>query len=813
MTSFRQDSPSQSAVNGLQAGGDIRIGDVTQNINLSRDQYDHIALIIAKYDKKIADLEKEHESNRQFNHIRFYQEIKEYWKKLNQDAEDYEKRASETAVTSESYSIYIRKSGELREDADELKHLIDPLEQLSKQILLSALGLSDQAKTLWESSTRKLSIETRQNIRDLKARYEAEQRKLEENLNQQVKNCDKERNSEIYTHLFLQKLEQGGYPLSFKSREELNFLLQRFNNLTQTDVEHLEKGIAKPFYQKNLQNYKQEYTRQIEKKGYPLESDSIVKLKGLKKSLGIEDLAFTDLDVQSVEEEIIKPYYQENLHQYKQLYSQKLEHEGYPLSSNGLNQLQLSKTHLGLDFLFFENLGLQDRFSVEFDVRNLEKLATKPFYQKNLQKYRQELLQKIAQEGDLVSYSTCTKLKELQQSLGLRIEDVGIVEALVKKHWEIDYLVSSKFEVDYWKLGDFLADKEWRKADEQTRAIILKIAGREAAGSLDKKSIENFPDQDLFTIDRFWIEYSEGRFGLSIQKKIFDGVKQNKQNFAEKVGWSGKAGLFGGAFAWKSYNELIFSLSAPEGHLPVWGAKDKKIFEGEFFHLNTWNFGKENSGSEQPSAVIGLNFSNLPEVVIFAFYGVLFAMAASDGSTAPEELKYIFESMDEYNVPESVKNNLISYQANPPRLEDCLNGLSLVNEEVRWELFFHLIQVSLVDKILAPAEERTVQLVQSHFKVTDRQLKAVQAFVQTMMRIGEDKLNPQQVKEATQKVVSGLMEEAVPVPKAFSLSQGESLGSNQANFLKGVPLKKIGKFALGATIALAAIYGVSQQKS
>jgi hypothetical protein len=42
------------------------------------------------------------------------------------------------------------------------------------------------------------------------------------------------------------------------------------------------------------------------------------------------------------------------------------------------------------------------------------------------------------------------------------------------------------------------------------------------------------------------------------------------------MGWRGKAGTFGGAFAWKNHNQLTFSLNAPRGHLPSlpWWSKN-----------------------------------------------------------------------------------------------------------------------------------------------------------------------------------------------------------------------------------------------
>jgi serine/threonine protein kinase len=72
--------------------------------------------------------------------------------------------------------------------------------------------------------------------------------------------------------------------------------------------------------------------------------------------------------------------------------------------------------------------------------------------------------------------------------------------------------------IDYSKLRELLAFKDWRAADRETAELILKIAGRKKEGSLTVKNIEQFPCKDLRTIDQLWVKYSNGHFGFSIQK-------------------------------------------------------------------------------------------------------------------------------------------------------------------------------------------------------------------------------------------------------------------------------------------------------
>lgn len=130
----------------------------------------------------------------------------------------------------------------------------------------------------------------------------------------------------------------------------------------------------------------------------------------------------------------------------------------------------------------------------------------------------------------------------------------------------------SAAEIDYTNLQNLLAAGEWQEADEETARIMLKVAKREEEGWLTYENIETFPCEDLRTIDQLWVKYSNGRFGFSVQKKIWleIGGKPNSdlkvwEKFGERVGWYVKE-----KDDWKMYEDLSFSLYyAPIGHLPV----------------------------------------------------------------------------------------------------------------------------------------------------------------------------------------------------------------------------------------------------
>jgi hypothetical protein len=140
--------------------------------------------------------------------------------------------------------------------------------------------------------------------------------------------------------------------------------------------------------------------------------------------------------------------------------------------------------------------------------------------------------------------------------------------------------LSSERGVDYTKLRDLLASGQWREADKETLAVMLKAGMNQAGMNLDKdayfdiKSIEKFPCTDLRTIDQLWVKYSHGRFGFSIQKLIWDAVGGNEFKFGERVGWRKKRkdkllGLWKYEYGlWREKSEITYDLHAPRGHLP-----------------------------------------------------------------------------------------------------------------------------------------------------------------------------------------------------------------------------------------------------
>jgi serine/threonine protein kinase len=132
--------------------------------------------------------------------------------------------------------------------------------------------------------------------------------------------------------------------------------------------------------------------------------------------------------------------------------------------------------------------------------------------------------------------------------------------------------------VNYSKLQQLLAAGNWKEADEETGKVMCQVAGREKEGWLRREDIDNFPCEDLRTINQLWLHYSKGKFGFSVQKEIYESLTKQRiyvydqkmwRKFSDCVGWR-KGGIFK-EWKWLSYEDydLTFEIdAAPNAHLP-----------------------------------------------------------------------------------------------------------------------------------------------------------------------------------------------------------------------------------------------------
>jgi hypothetical protein len=122
--------------------------------------------------------------------------------------------------------------------------------------------------------------------------------------------------------------------------------------------------------------------------------------------------------------------------------------------------------------------------------------------------------------------------------------------------------------VYYTDLKNLLLARKWEEADIKTWLVLQKLTGNEEQEAFTEEKMRNLPCQDLQIIDQLWQEHSQGKFGFSKQKEIWisAGAQPNLKTveiLGDRVGWRQEQ-------EWLKYPFIKFSLSAPEGHLPLW---------------------------------------------------------------------------------------------------------------------------------------------------------------------------------------------------------------------------------------------------
>ena len=140
------------------------------------------------------------------------------------------------------------------------------------------------------------------------------------------------------------------------------------------------------------------------------------------------------------------------------------------------------------------------------------------------------------------------------------------------------------------RLEKLLAAQKWQEADRETKKILLESSGKKQNEKLGVDDIRNFSCETLCTIDELWVKYSNGRFGFSVQNKLWHQIREkslwqkikpkwwlgnsdNNENekdfwyiFGERVGWYHE--LNKGQKKWVQYTDMTFNMNALQGHLP-----------------------------------------------------------------------------------------------------------------------------------------------------------------------------------------------------------------------------------------------------
>ena len=183
-----------------------------------------------------------------------------------------------------------------------------------------------------------------------------------------------------------------------------------------------------------------------------------------------------------------------------------------------------------------------------------------------------------------VGQSDNLALGKAYQSLYLN-SNPRIQEFLTNRYPQGVVKLNSKQNIDYQPLQQLLAQQDFQGADVVTLQKLCELAGPAA---IERKwlyftEVESIPVTDLQTIDRLWLMSSEGKFGFSVQRRIWLSVGKNFSQLWIKIDW--KSGN-----SWTRYpKEFTWNLSAPKGHLPLSNQlRGVRVIDAIFAHP-AWN--------------------------------------------------------------------------------------------------------------------------------------------------------------------------------------------------------------------------------
>jgi hypothetical protein len=158
---------------------------------------------------------------------------------------------------------------------------------------------------------------------------------------------------------------------------------------------------------------------------------------------------------------------------------------------------------------------------------------------------------------------TCVDGKAYQTLL--QIDSAKVREAL-QNHFSNGVVpLDSALGIDYALLQQMLIQQDFEAADRLTSQKMCEAAGSAAVarGWVYFTEVAQINNTDLNTINLLWLAYSEGKFGFSVQRKMWLSLGKNWEKLWLQIGWKkdGKFTRYPGGFIW--------NLDAPKGHLPL----------------------------------------------------------------------------------------------------------------------------------------------------------------------------------------------------------------------------------------------------
>lgn len=171
------------------------------------------------------------------------------------------------------------------------------------------------------------------------------------------------------------------------------------------------------------------------------------------------------------------------------------------------------------------------------------------------------------QEEDYVQL--CDRLTELESKFQ-HLSQLFTLPERVTKIEDTLLLVADVYR--FRRLQELLAAGDWQQADRETIQVILSVTKAPDLESISPNDVRQFPCNELYVIDRLWTNYSQGRFGFSVQAQLYQSVGGSLETtiaqdysvierFGDRVGWRVNSN-------WQKCDDLDYTLNAPIGCHP-----------------------------------------------------------------------------------------------------------------------------------------------------------------------------------------------------------------------------------------------------
>ena len=420
-----------------------------------------------------------------------------------------------------------------------------------------------------------------------------------------------------YQVVFAELVEQSGEEIKSIGRNRLR-LLQKQLNLDDSIVAEIKDLVLEPIRlrKEKISEYREIFTEGVQDGPYPFDEIQLRDLAEIKKMLGLldEDVAMVEAEVLAGIQPIVdlsepvivefdrleellqskswKEANNETLRLFLVMANRKPGESLYAPMIRSFKQDDLNS----IDALWSQasqgrfGLGIQGRiFSEAFEPLEMPKSEVWPLFD-DLVEWRKDYenvydFSLNAIDGHLPHWRSLISgwgvsdrgIAFLRRSLDCPPIKVEAERVDLKVISSIDLIpLKSEKGIDYTLLRDFLRAEKWEEADKETTKVLFKAASQEGRCYLDEDDLKKFPCEDLLTIDRLWVEASNGHFGFSVQKKIWEesgspmSYNNDYKKFMEAVGWQS-----GDNFV--RYNDFKFSPSdSLRGNLPFFSVNKMK---------------------------------------------------------------------------------------------------------------------------------------------------------------------------------------------------------------------------------------------